>query len=407
MSLSTQKHNLLRVQPTKRYNFLRGIIAKSYIFARMINRLSAINIRKDWTHEKVIVVLGPRQVGKTTLVKSLTEEYNTKTLWLNGDDPQVRAALSEASSSYLMRLIEEYDVVVIDEAQRINNIGLTAKIWVDAQLAKQIILTGSSSLNLGTRVNEPLTGRKWEHTLFPLSWKEIAEHYTFAKAQNMLDELLVFGMYPEIVTKPEKQRRLSLLAGSYLYQDILELTGIKKPELLTKLLRAIALQSGSEVSYNELSKILAVDRMTIINYIELLEKVFVIFRLYPFSRNKRNEITSKPKIYFYDNGIRNAVIGQFDPIQNRNDKGDLFENFFISEKIKQLSYSGFYGQTHYWRNKQQAEIDFLEVENDNISAYEIKYSPKQKARFSKSFTNYYHPEKTIAVNKSNFWEYLE
>jgi len=277
---------------------------------------------------------------------------------------------------------------------------------IDAKLNKQFILTGSASLDLGNEINEPLTDRKWEHQLFPLSWNEIKNHYTFANAYERLEEFLIYGMYPEVVTETKKQKILLHLAGSYLYKDILELVNIKKTDLLMKLLNALALQLGSEVSYNELSKILGVDRMTVVNYIDLLEKSFVIFRLHPYSSNQRNEITSKPKIYFYDNGIRNAIIGQFNPLQNRQDLGALFENFFISEKIKKLSYEGFYGKTYYWRNTQQAEIDFLEIIENEISAYEIKYNSNKKVIFTKSFTSNYPPKNTFVINKDNFWEYL-
>lgn len=370
----------------------------------MIKRELTHAIAGDWNHKKAIILLGPRQVGKTTLIRSMVVDKNV--LWLNGDDPHTRLTFSNATFTFLMNTVADYDVVVIDEAQRIENIGLMVKMLIDAGLEKQFIVTGSSSLELGNHINEPLTGRKWEHQLFPLSWDEIKNHFTFAKATARLDELLVYGSYPEVVLSDNKKRVLLQLAGSYLYKDILELVNIKKPDLLMKLLNALALQVSSEVSYNELSKILGVDRMTIVNYIDLLEKVFVIFRLYPYSTNQRNEITSKPKIYFYDNGIRNAIIGQFQPLQNRQDIGALFENFFISEKMKQLSYKGFYGKTHYWRNTQQAEIDFIEILENEITAYEIKYSPTKKVIFSKSFTEKYAPQKEIVISKDNFWEYL-
>jgi hypothetical protein len=370
----------------------------------MIQRDITTSIIEDWDNKKAIVLLGPRQVGKTTLIQTLVAQKNV--LWINGDDPQTRITFSNANLKFLLQIVAEYEVVVIDEAQRIENIGLVIKMLIDARLNKQFIVTGSSSLDLGNQINEPLTGRKWEHQLFPLSWNEVKSHYTFANAINRFDELLIYGCYPEVVTESKKQKVLLQLAGSYLYQDILELVNIKKPDLLMKLLHALALQLGSEFSYNELSKILGVDRMTVINYIDLLEKVFVIFRLHPYSNNQRNEITAKPKIYFYDNGIRNAIIGQFHPLSSRQDKGELFENFFISEKMKQLNYSGFYGKTHYWRNTQQAEIDFLEVLENEITAYEIKYSPIRKVIFSKSFTEKYHPKNTFVINKDNFWEYL-
>jgi len=371
----------------------------------MITRTLTQNIVADYNYKKAIVVIGPRQVGKTTLIEKIVT--GKKTLFLNGDDPQTRLQFAQANFQFLRQWVTDYDTIVIDEAQRIENIGLAIKMLVDAKLNKQFILTGSSSLDLGNQINEPLTGRKWEHQLFPLSWNEVKNHYTFANAYARLDEFLIYGMYPEVVTETNKQKILLQLSSSYLYQDILELVNIKKPDLLLKLLNALALQLGSEVSYNELAKILGVDRMTVVNYIDLLEKVYVIFRLHPFSTNQRNEITAKPKIYFYDNGIRNAIIGQFNPLQSRQDVGALFENFFISEKMKQLNYNGFYGKTHYWRNTQQAEIDFIEIIENEISAYEIKYNPNKKVNFTKSFTEKYHPKETLLVNKDNFWEYLQ
>lgn len=376
-----------------------------YYICNMITRTITQNLIADCDNKKAIVVIGPRQVGKTTLIQKIVE--GKKTLFLNGDDPQTRLQLATANFQFLLQLVTDYDTIVIDEAQRIENVGVVVKMLIDAKLNKQFILTGSSSLDLGKKINEPLTGRKWEHQLFPLSWSEIKNHYSFANAYARLEEFLIYGMYPEVVTEANKQKRLLQLSGSYLYQDILELVNIKKPDLLMKLLNALALQLGGEVSYNELAKILGVDRMTVINYIDLLEKVYVIFRLHPFSTNQRNEITAKPKIYFYDNGIRNAIIGQFNPLQSRQDVGALFENFFISEKMKQLNYKGFYGKTHYWRNMQQAEIDFIEINEGEILAYEIKYNPNKKVNFTKSFTEKYHPKETLVVNKDNFWEYLQ
>ena len=380
------------------------VLNRIYYICNMITRTITQNLVADCDNKKAIVVIGPRQVGKTTLIQKIVE--GKKTLFLNGDDPQTRLQLATANFQFLLQLVTDYDTIVIDEAQRIENIGVAVKMLIDAKLNKQFILTGSSSLDLGNQINEPLTGRKWEHQLFPLSWSEIKNHYSFANAYARLEEFLIYGMYPEVVTETNKQKRLLQLSGSYLYQDILELVNIKKPDLLMKLLNALALQLGSEVSYNELAKILGVDRMTVINYIDLLEKVYVIFRLHPFSTNQRNEITAKPKIYFYDNGIRNAIIGQFNPLQSRQDVGALFENFFISEKMKQLKYKGFYGKTHYWRNMQQAEIDFIEINEGEISAFEIKYNPNKKVNFTKSFTEKYHPKETLVVNKDNFWEYL-
>lgn len=370
----------------------------------MINRELISLIQEDFDAKKAIVLIGARQVGKTTLLKELLQSKNV--LFLNGDDPQIRLQLENANFYFLENLVKEYDVVFIDEAQRIKNIGLTTKMLIDANLNKQFILTGSSSLDLANEINEPLTGRKWEHQLFPLSWKEVSEHFAFAKAYQKLEEFLIYGLYPEVVTSTNKRKVLLSLSGSYLYKDVLELVNIKKPDILLKLLNALALQVGSEVSYNELAKILQIDRLTVVNYIDLLEKAFVVFRLHPYSTNQRNEITSKPKIYFYDNGIRNAIIGQFNPLVSRLDVGALFENFFISEKIKRLTYDGFYGKKHYWRNTQQAEIDFLEIIENEISIYEIKYNPNKKVRFTKSFTNKYEVKSKNVVNRDNFWQYL-
>jgi uncharacterized protein len=371
----------------------------------MISRLLETNIKEDWDNRKAIVVIGPRQVGKTTLIEKMTKGKTT--LFLNGDNPETRTNITNASFVFLQNLIADYDVLVIDEAQRIENIGLTIKMLVDAKLNKQILVTGSSSLDLANKINEPLTGRKWEHNLFPLSWQEVRDHYSFAVATDKLEEFLIYGMYPEVVTaKTKKQKILSHIAGSYLYKDVLELVNIKKPDLLMKLLNALALQVGAEVSMNELSNTLGVDRMTIVNYIDLLEKAFVIFKLHPFSSNQRNEITSKPKIYFYDNGIRNAIIGRFNPLKTREDVGALFENFIISERKKKLSYEGFYGKSHFWRNTQQAEIDYVEIIENEIFAYEIKYNPKKSVRFSKSFTEAYFPKELNVINSQNYWEFI-
>ena len=216
----------------------------------MIDRIITKNLQEDLDFTKALVVIGPRQVGKTTLIRNLVAGKNT--LFLNGDDAQTRTNLSNTNLPFLLNIISDYAIIVIDEAQRIENIGLTVKMLIDASLGKQFILTGSSSLDLGNKINEPLTGRKWEHLLFPLSWTEIRNHYTFSTAYERLEEFLIYGQYPEVVTHSKKQKVLSQLASSYLYQDILELVNIKKPDLLMKLLRALALQMGSEVSYNEL-----------------------------------------------------------------------------------------------------------------------------------------------------------
>jgi hypothetical protein len=278
---------------------------------------------------------------------------------------------------------------------------------IDAKKDIQLFLSGSSSLEIASKVNEPLTGRKWEYRLYPFSWAEIKDHFSFAKTVSHLDDFLVTGMYPEVINNPENAREiLSNLAGSYLYKDILELDGIRRPDILLKLLQALAWQVGNEVSYNELAQTVGADKATVSDYIDLLEKAFVIFRLTPFARNLRNEISSTRKIYFYDNGVRNTIINNFAPLSQRNDKGALWENFIISERKKQLAYSGFYGNVYFWRTTGQAEIDYIEEQDGKISAYELKWNPKTKFNFPKAFLSEYHPPTTQIIHHDNYWEWL-
>jgi uncharacterized protein len=252
-----------------------------------------------------------------------------------------------------------------------------------------------------------LTGRKWEYRLYPLSLAEVKDHFSYAKTLPRLDNFLVTGMYPDVINNPENAKEiLSNLAGSYLYKDILELAGIRRPDILLKLLQALAWQIGNEVSYNELAQTVGADKSTVSEYIELLEKSFVIFRLNPFARNLRNEISSTRKVYFYDNGVRNTIINNFAPVSQRNDMGVLWENFIISERKKQLAYSGFYGNSYFWRNTSQAEIDYIEEQDGKISAYKIKWNPKKKVSFPKAFISEYHSPATRVINRDNFWEWL-
>jgi uncharacterized protein len=278
-----------------------------------------------------------------------------------------------------------------------ENIGLTVKMIVDAKLKKQVIVSGSSAIGLANKIHEPLTGRKWEYELFPLCWRELVTHFKFATQLKGLDDLLIYGSYPEVITETtQRERILKSLAGSYLYKDILELVDIKKPDLLLRLLHALALQIGSEVSYNELANKLQADRETIMRYTDLLEKSYVIFKLMPHHSNQRKEISAKPKIYFYDLGVRNTIINAFQPIQNRQDIGGLWENFIIVEKLKLIRYLQEDKKLYYWRNTQQAEIDLVEVSPNEINAYEIKWNAKAKVKFSSTFINQYNPSNTLA-----------
>lgn len=373
----------------------------------MIKRNLTTILRNKIDYKKAIVVLGPRQVGKTTLIDEIASGLEKNYLYINGDDPAIRLAWSNPSHAFINNYIGDHKIIVIDEAQRFENIGVSAKMIIDAKKDVQLFLSGSSSLEIASQINEPLTGRKWEYRLYPLSWSEIKEHYTFAETLPRLEDFLVTGMYPEVITDPKNAKELLInLAGSYLYKDILESGGIRRPEILLKLLQALAWQVGNEVSYTELAQTVGADKKTINDYIDLLEKSFVIFRLNPFARNLRNEITSSRKIYFYDNGVRNTIINNFAPVSARNDIGALWENFIISERKKQLAYSGFYGSTYFWRTTAQAEIDYIEEQDGNISAYELKWNPKAKTSFPKAFLNEYHPPVAQVIHRDNYWEWF-
>jgi len=374
---------------------------------KMIKRAIQNILERKIDYKKAIVVLGPRQVGKTTLITKIASSLNEDYLYINGDDPAIRLSWSNPSQSFINAFIGDNKVVVFDEAQRLENIGLSAKMIIDAKKDIQLFISGSSALEIASKINEPLTGRKWEYRLYPLSWLELKDQYSFAKVHPRLEEFLITGMYPDVVNSPENAiETLNNLAGSYLYKDILESGGIRRPDALLKLLQALAWQVGNEVVYNELAQVAGIDKATVSNYIDLLEKSFVIFRLNPFARNLRNEINTSRKIYFYDNGVRNSIINNFAPITQRNDIGALWENFVISERKKNLAYNGYYGNTHFWRTVDKAEIDYIEEQDGKISAFEIKWNPKVKVKFPKAFVQKYDPTLTQVINRDNYWEFL-
>jgi predicted AAA+ superfamily ATPase len=296
---------------------------------------------------------------------------------------------------------------VLDEAQRIKNVDLTLKLIVDNMPGRQLLVTGSSALELADTINEPLTGRKWEYRLYPVSWGELSGFETMARALLRLPNLLVYGMYPEVLVQQGSEKEvLANLSSSYLYKDLLGFQGIRKPELLGKILQALAWQVGAEVSLNELSRTVQADKNTVAHYIDLLEKAFIIYRLQPFTRNLRTEISSR-KIFFYDNGIRNAIIGNYSPVTSRNDVGALWENFLISERLKLLRYNGFYGHTYFWRTTQQQEIDYIEEIDGKIYAFEFKWNPGAKTKFATTFVETYKPTETKVIHRDNFWEWLQ
>ncbi|HRP59004.1 MAG TPA: ATP-binding protein [Vicingus sp.] len=369
-----------------------------------IDRILQPELEKKWNDRKILVVVGPRQVGKTTLLQALCIKNDSNYLFVNGDDSATREILNNISESNLKHFVGASKTIFIDEAQRITNIGLTAKIIYDRFNDVKLLLSGSSALEIANTINEPLTGRKWEYNLYPISWEEYVNFKGYLNARLDLNTRLIYGMYPEVVTNPtNSQQLLSSIAGSYLYKDLLQYQGIRKPEILEKILIALALQLGSEVNYNELANTLRIDRATVEQYINLLEKTYVIFKLNPFSRNLRNELSSGRKIYFYDNGIRNALIGDFKPVELRQDIGQLWENFCVSERIKQHSYKQWYGKHYFWRTYQQQEIDLIEEIDGKISTYEFKWNVNKKGGIPKTFANNYEVENELIVTPENFY----
>ena len=364
-------------------------------------------LREKWNSGKVLILIGPRQVGKTTLLKSLCEAEGSY-LFINGDNADDRLQLENAGENKLRNIIGKYQTVFFDEAQRINNIGIILKIIHDQIPDVRLLVSGSSALEISNNINEPLTGRKWEYNMFPFSWNELKKHFGYLKNQNNIPQYLTYGTYPEVITNPnDAEHILNQIAGSYLYKDLLQYQGIRKPEVLDKLLLALALQLGSEVNFNELSRTVGVDRGTVEQYIALLEKAFVVFRVNPLARNVRNEINTTRKIYFYDTGIRNAIIGNFKPLELRQDVGALWENFIIAERLKAHRYKNWYGRTYFWRTYQQQEIDWIEEIDGTFSAYEFKWNPKKsKAKFSSTFLDNYPIKKTMVVTTENADEFI-
>ncbi len=370
-----------------------------------IERILESVIRQRFFMGKAIVLIGPRQVGKTTLIKDILSAKGSF-LFLDGDDSTVRVMLSTINTQQLKQLIGKHDMVFIDEAQRINNIGITVKIIVDQLSTVQVILSGSSAFDLNHRITEPLTGRKWPFQLFPISWSELAHTRGLLYGVQDLENRLLYGMYPDVMNRVgEEKLVLKELTESYLYKDILSLTGIKKPEVLEKLLQALALQIGCEVSYHELANLLGVNSRTISDYIDLLEKVFVIFKLPSWSRNVRNELKKSRKIYFYDLGIRNTLINNFNPMHMRQDKGAIWENFLIVERLKKLAYAQSPVNTYFWRTTQQQEVDYVEEKDGRLYAFEFKWNEHTKAKLSKTFTSHYEAEFQV-IHKENFMNFI-
>lgn len=373
----------------------------------MIERILSKKISALLDGRKAITIMGARQVGKSTLLQMMLGERKD-VMWLNGDEPDIVEILGNMTSPRLKAMIGNNTIIVIDEAQRIPDIGLRLKLITDQIPDVQVIATGSSSFDLSNKLNEPLTGRKREFKMYPLTFNEMVSSTNLLEETRMLPHRMVYGYYPEVVCNPgEEKIILKELADSYLYKDILSMDGILKPEKLVKLLKALAYQIGSQVSYNEVGMLVGLDSKTVEKYITILEKSYIIFRLTSLARNIRNELKSSRKIFFWDLGIRNAVIGNLTQIENRQDVGALWENFVIAERMKMLAYNGSFAQTYFWRTKQQQEIDYLEEEDGKIKAFEFKWNPnKAAAKCPVSFLKAYQNPEFKVITPRNVDEFL-
>lgn len=375
------------------------------IFESMIPRLLEKSIQKRLKSGKVIVLLGARQVGKTTLMEHIFNSSDT--LWLNGDDADTRILFKDANVRKLQNIIGKHSHLVIDEAQRIPEIGLCAKIIFDRIKSVRLVLTGSSSFELRNQINESLTGRKAEFYLFPFSFQELCNVHGLLEEKRMLEHRLVYGYYPDVVNNPDDGEILIReLTESYLYKDIIALEQIKKPEKLERLIQSLALQVGSEVSFNELANHCEMDKETVERYIQMLERAFVVFRLPAFSRNVRNELKKSRKIFFWDNGLRNAVVGQFSSFHSRADKGALWENFLISERMKLNHYHNSKFNSFFWRTTAQQEIDYVEADGDEINAWEFKWKTTKKVVIPLTFSKAYQPNRFDVISSLNPEEFL-
>lgn len=372
----------------------------------MIKRAITETISLKLGTGKAVLLFGPRQTGKTTLLHQLFDA-KPGVLWLNGDEADIQQLFENGSSARLKAVFGDHSIIIVDEAQRIANIGLALKLITDEIRNVQVIATGSSAFELSNRTQEPLTGRKWEYYLYPLSFGEMVAHHGLLGEKRMLSHRLVYGSYPEVVNNPGREKEiLKSLTDSFLYKDILMMEGLKKPAKIVALLQALAFQTGNEVSYNELGRSIGLDNQTVEKYIDLLEKAYVIFRIGALSRNLRKELKRGRKIYFYDNGVRNALIAQFSPIDLRPDRGALWENYLMAERRKYIAYHGMWVNAYFWRTQDQQEIDYVEEQDGTFKAWEFKWNPQSRARLSKTFLNAYPNTIFSVITPENTEEFL-
>ena len=355
----------------------------------IIPRTITADITKHLFGGKAIILYGPRRVGKTTIANELCASQHMPSIVLNCDRPDVRVSLTNKNEGELIRYIGTNKLVVIDEAQRVENIGLTLKLLVDSYSDRQIIATGSSSFDLANRIKEPLTGRAWEYMVYPFSYRELQSSLGDMRLADIFPSCVVTGMYPEVVLGDSPVDTITAIANNYLYKDVLQFQSVKRSDILEKLLQALALQIGSEVSYNELASLLGIDKETVIRYIMLLEQAFVIFRLRPLSRNLRKELGKKHKIYFWDVGVRNALINQFNAVDLRSDIGHLWENFAIAQSIIADRNMGVRYNYYFWRTYDGSEIDLVKEKDEMFHAFECKWSDKRTVSIPQPFAASY------------------
>ena len=372
----------------------------------MIERILKQNIEKELFKGKAIILMGSRQTGKTTILMEMFPE-NEETLWMRGDDIGDQSRLENMTTPMFRQFLKGKKILVIDEAQRVKDIGLRMKLVTDYIKEVQLVATGSSAFELANRLNEPLTGRKWEHKLYPLSFGEMVAHHGLWDEMRLLRHRLIYGYYPEVVTSEGSENKvLQQLTESYLYKDIFTLGLVKKSDKLVTLLKALSYQVGSQVSYSELAGTVGIDSKTVEAYIDVLEQAYIIFRLPSFSRNQRNELKHSRKVYFYDNGVRNALINSFNPVEERGDMGILWENFIIAERMKHNEYYSHYCNRYFWRTRTQQEIDYIEEFDGKLHAYEFKWNTRKKTKQPNSFAEAYPDAEFKVITPDILYEFL-
>jgi len=375
----------------------------------MISRILASNIEKSISElHKAVILYGPRQAGKTTLISAILEKNSAEVLKFTGDDLRAQEILSRNDLEKLKPIIGLAKLLVIDEAQRIENIGLTIKLLID-NLPITVLASGSASFDLSNKISEPLTGRTKTFWLYPLAYAEIREKYRLARNEDALENMLLYGMYPQVhnlESEQEKQEYLFEYLNNYLYKDIMTFSDVRKPKKVMDLLALLALQIGKEVSIAELAQNLAISQLTVQKYLDILEKMFVVINLRGFSRNLRKEISKTSKYYFVDTGIRNAVIRNFNKFSLRSDAGDLFENWFIMEKIKKSANQREFPNFYFWRTYDQQEIDLIEENKGKLIGYECKFSAKKEVRAPKDWVKAYPNEEFKSINSEDYGNYL-